>query len=97
MSGYSLEPGSRSADQSDRSAPDAVGKSQANPVDDRCATVRSQHEQAFVAGGPLQCNFIFERDIVTIEKNVLVEIQGIAGHSSRISTGNRDQRPARLG
>src|SRR6266498_5966672 len=86
MSRHSLESGSRRAYQPNWSPSDVVGKSKAHSIDDCRAAIRSHYEQTFLACSFLQCNFILERNIVTVKENVFAKFERFTGDVCSITT-----------
>ena len=66
-----LQSGTGCSHHTDGSLANFIGKAQSNAVDNGGTTVRAHHQQAFRLGLFLQCDFIFERDVITVQENML--------------------------
>src|SRR5690606_26055302 len=96
LGGDRLESGPGSTDQSDRAAANAVGKSQAHPVDNRRPAIWSHHQQALFTGCLLQRDLILERNVITVQEDMPVEAKCFARHSGRITSRHGDKHPVCL-
>ncbi len=91
-----LHPGSRGADQADRPAAYSVRESEAHPIDDGGSAIRPHEQQALRGCGPFQFDFLFQRNIVAVQKDIASEIQCLPGHCARVAARHRNQDPFSL-
>src|SRR5262245_54207561 len=88
LSRHGLGSSPRSANDANGPAANAIRKPQPDTVYDRRPTIGSHDQESFFARSFLQSNFIFEQDVVAVEKNVFIEIKRFTRHTRRVATRN---------